>query len=88
MMFDSYYDDNLLQPEFGTCPPVLPCSNSLHGPISGSVCRVMADAKGDLGISSDASRQPLVAEDYHHNRNQTSYLISTCLILPFLDIHT
>ena len=44
MKFDSYYDDNLLQPEVGAHPPMLPCSNSLHGPISGSVCWVMADA--------------------------------------------
>ena len=41
MKFDSYYDDNLLQPEVGTHPP---CSNSLHSPISGSVCRIMTDA--------------------------------------------
>ena len=25
-------------------------------------------------------RQPMVAENYHHNMNQTSYLVSTRLI--------
>ena len=87
MKFDSYYDDNLLQPEVGAHPPVLPCSNSLHGPISCSVCRVMADAMAFerwLRNEQRRSRQPLVAEDYHHNRNQTSYLVSTCLILLLL----
>ena len=76
MKFDSYYD--------GAHPPVLPCSNSMYGPISWSVCRGMADAMAFerwLRNEQRRSHQPLIAEDYHHNRNQTSYLVSTRLIL-------
>ena len=42
-------------------------------------CRLLQT--GDHGWVG--GRQPLVAEDYHHNRYQTSYLVSTHLILLF-----
>ena len=58
MKFDSYYDNNLLQPEVGAHPPIRdPVCNSLHSSVPGSCVRswlMRLPLKGDLGMSSDA----------------------------------